>query len=471
MTTDYRQIGLDFGPEFVFGSATASYQIEGAVAEDGRGPSIWDTFSHTPGKVVGADTGDVADDHYHRLDEDLDLMARYNLGAYRFSIAWPRIQPTGSGPVNQAGIDFYDRLVDGLLERGIQPTCTLYHWDLPQPLEDAGGWPSRELAERFAEYAEVCGRAFGDRIAQWTTLNEAWCIAYLGYVFGVHAPGRTNPVDGLKAAHTLNLAHGKALQALRAVTTNDPRYSITHNLQTVLPASEAPADLDLVERRRQIGNRIFTSPQLKGYYEPRLFEITDHLTDWSFVADGDLETIHQPIDVLGLNWYNPLMVRSTGADPKSPDATGYAALGLADDEAVEMGRPTTDMGWEIVPEGLEQQLLDMSDEFGELPLVITENGCAYDDPVVDGRVHDARRVDYLVQHLNAVHRARQQGVNVEGYYVWSLMDNFEWAMGYAKRFGITHVDYQTQVRTPKDSALWFSELARTKVLPDPSTIA
>ncbi len=464
---DYRDQGVRFPADFIFGSATASYQIEGAVTEDGRGPSIWDTFSHTPGKVVNGDTGDVADDHYHRVEQDLDLMKSYNLDAYRFSIAWPRIQPTGSGPVNQKGIDFYNRVIDGLLERGIDPTVTLYHWDLPQALEDAGGWPVRETAERFAEYAGICGEAFGDRVTQWTTLNEPWCSAYLGYAIGVHAPGRKDPVDALRATHFLNLAHGLAIQALRSSVTGNPRYSVTYNLATALPATNSAEDRRAVEKVQALNNRIFTSPVVLGEYDPLVQELTRDYTDWSFVRDTDLADIHQPIDVLGLNWYTPQVVRHTDPHPlgHGDDWVPTSNIGIDDVEEVHQDLPRTDMGWPINPYGLERQLLDMSAEFGGLPLVVTENGCAYDDPVVNGRCHDARRIDYLNRHITAVHRAMDLGAPVVGYYVWSLMDNYEWAEGYAKRFGITHVDYETQVRTPRDSALWYSELARTKVTP------
>ncbi len=455
-----------FPADFVFGSATASYQIEGAVDEGGRGPSIWDTFSHTPGKVVGGDTGDVAVDHYHRVEGDLDLMRAYNLHAYRFSIAWPRIQPTGRGPANAAGIAFYNRLIDGLLERGISPTATLYHWDLPQPLEDAGGWPERATAEAFADYAQICAEAFGDRITTWTTLNEPWCVAHLGYGIGVHAPGRHDPVAVLRAAHHLNLAHGLAVQAVRDAATNDPAVSITFNLTTVRPESDSPEDALVVEKIRQLDNRIFTSPTMFGRYDDLLIETTAPYTDWSFVRDGDLAQSHQPIDVLGLNWYTPQTVRA-GAPRELTFGADWAPtnhIGIDNAEVVHLEAPRTDMGWVIDATGLRQQLTDMAAEFPGMPLVVTENGCAYDDPVVDGRCHDDRRVAYLRDHIGAVHDAMTDGAPVVGYYVWSLLDNFEWAEGYAKRFGITHVDYQTQVRTPKDSALWYAKLAKTHQL-------
>ena len=304
---DYRDSGLVFPAGFTFGAATAAYQIEGAWKEDGRGPSIWDTFSHTPGLVVGGDTGDIADDHYHRLDEDLDLMASLNLDAYRFSISWSRIIPAGSGAVNQAGIDFYARLVDGLIARGIKPIATLYHWDLPQPLEDAGGWPNRETAYRFAEYAAVIGAALGDRVETWTTLNEPWCSAYLGYGSGAHAPGRTNGEDAFKAVHHLNLAHGLAISELRKVATNDPKYSVTLNLHALRGVGDSGGEA--VRRIDALANRAFTGPMLHGAYPADLLADTAEVTDWAFVEQGDAELVHQPIDILGVNYYATTAVR------------------------------------------------------------------------------------------------------------------------------------------------------------------
>lgn len=465
--------GARFPEGFLFGTATAAYQIEGAVHEDGRGPSIWDTFSHTPGKTLNGDTGDVACDHYHRLDEDLDLMASYGLDAYRFSIAWPRIIPGGTGAVNQAGIDFYSRLVDGLLTRGIKPVATLYHWDLPQVLEDDGGWPARGTANAFANYAEVIGAALGDRVYQWTTLNEPWCVAYLGYSEGVHAPGRREAEATLRAVHHLNLAHGLALQALRgSVTKTDAKYSITNNLQTVRPIDPDSADdLAAVARTKAMHNGVFTGPQLRGAYPDLAFETTREVTDWGFVLDGDLQTSHQPIDVFGLNWYNPHWV---GAGPLRDGDDGLQTTpGLAD---VRLRSPKnlarTHMDWPVDPTGLDEILIDLHSEFGDLPISVTENGSAEVDVVSDdGQVHDPARVEFLATHVSAVHRAIEAGVNVESYFAWSLMDNFEWGFGYEKRFGITHVDYQTQQRTPKDSAKWFSELIRTRQIPstDPTT--
>jgi beta-glucosidase len=467
-SADFRESGLRFPAGFTFGSATASYQVEGAANEDGRGPSIWDTFSHTPGKVWNGDTGDVACDHYHRWESDLDLMADLGLGAYRFSIAWPRIMPTGRGAVNQAGVDFYSRLVDGLLARGIRPVATLYHWDLPQTLEDAGGWPARETADAFAEYASVVGAALGDRVHTWTTLNEPWCTAFLGYGQGGHAPGRREPAASLAAAHHLNLAHGRALQALRATSTGSPEYSVTLNLHVARGEAEAVRRIDAV------GNRVFTSPMLRGVYDDDLLADTAALTDWSFVQDGDLADIHQPIDVLGVNYYSTNTVRLWNGDaPRQSNdghkpADGGTAWPGSDDvvEFLPQPGPHTAMDWNIAPDGLLELLHTLRDRFPGQPLMITENGAAFDDAVSgDGAVHDPERVDYLLRHLTAAHRAIEDGVDLRGYFVWSLLDNFEWGYGYAKRFGVVRVDFDDQTRTVKDSGHWFRKLATTGVIP------
>lgn len=468
MNGDTRGSGLRFPAGFTFGSATAAYQVEGAAAQDGRGPSIWDTFSRTPGAVWNGDTGDVACDHYHRLEADLDLCAELGLDAYRFSISWPRVIPAGRGASNPAGLDFYSRLVDGLLERGIRPVATLYHWDLPQPLEDAGGWPVRDTADAFADYAAVMGAALGDRVHTWTTLNEPWCSAFLGYGQGGHAPGRTDPAAALAAAHHLNLAHGRALQALRGAVTGTPEYSVTLNLHVIRGQAEAVRRIDAV------GNRIFTGPMLRGVYDEDLRADTAALTDWSFVREGDLADIHQPIDVLGVNYYSTTDVRlwdgtspRQAADGHKPSNGGTAWPGS--DEAVEFLEqpgPHTAMGWNIAPDGLLELLGSLRDEHPNLPLMITENGAAFDDVVSeDGRVHDAERVDYLRRHLTVAHRAIEGGVDLRGYFVWSLLDNFEWGYGYAKRFGVVRVDFDTQERIVKDSGRWFQQLARTGVIP------
>jgi beta-glucosidase len=470
VTDDYREHGLQFRPDFLIGSATASYQIEGAAHEDGRGPSIWDTFSHTPGKIVNGDTGDVADDHYHRLDSDLDLMAELGLEAYRFSIAWPRVQPTGSGAANEKGLGFYSRLVDGLLARGIRPIATLYHWDLPQELEDAGGWPVRDTAKRFADYAAIAGAALGDRVHTWTTLNEPWCSAYLGYGSGAHAPGRTNGRDALAAVHHLNLAHGLGLQALRSSVANaDAQYSATLNFH-VLRHGDDNAE-DAVRRIDALANRAFTGPMLRGEYPADLLEDTRDVTDWAFVEPGDLDLIKQPIDFLGVNYYATATVRTwDGVSPKqSADghkpSSGTAWPGSEDVEFLTQPGPYTEMGWNIAPEGLEELLVSLSEQFPELPLIITENGAAFADVEIEGRVHDDKRVDYLSRHFVAAHRAIERGVDLRGYMVWSLMDNFEWGYGYSKRFGIIHVDYDTLERVVKDSGLWLADVARSKRIP------
>ena len=469
--SDYRDSGLVFPEGFTFGSATASYQVEGAYDEDGRLPSIWDTFSKTPGKVWNGDTGDVACDHYHRWESDLDLMKDLGLGAYRFSIAWPRIQPTGTGAINQAGVDFYSRLVDGLLERGIRPVATLYHWDLPQPLEDAGGWPARATADAFERYAEIMGAALGDRIHTWTTLNEPWCSAYLGYGQGGHAPGRHEPAAALAAVHHLNLAHGRAVQALRATSSGDPEYSVTLNFHVLRGQGEGAADA--MRRIDGLANRAFTGPMLRGEYPADLLEDTASVTDWSFVQDGDLEQIHQPIDVLGVNYYSTATVRLwDGVSPKQQNdghkgAEGGTAWPGSNDivEFVEQPGPYTAMGWNIAPDGLEDLLVSLHEQFPTTPLVITENGAAFDDEVTGDRVADIERIDYLRRHFTAAHRAIGRGVDLRGYLVWSLLDNYEWAYGYSKRFGIVHVDYTTQRRTVKDSGRWLAELVQGHAIP------
>lgn len=472
-TNDYRDSGLEFPKDFVLGSATAAYQIEGAAREDGRGPSIWDTFSHTPGKIVNGDTGDVADDHYHRLDSDLDLMASLGLEAYRFSISWSRVIPEGSGQVNKRGLDFYSRLVDGLLARGISPIATLYHWDLPQPLEDKGGWPARDTAYRFADYAGVVGGALGDRVHTWTTLNEPWCSAYLGYGSGGHAPGRTNGADALAAVHHLNLAHGLGITELRHAVTNDPKFSITLNFHQLRSGTENPEEsADAMRRIDALANRAFTMPVLRGEYPADLLEDTHKVTDWQFVRQGDLEIINQPIDFLGVNYYSTATVRTW--DGKSPrqnadghkPSSGTAWPGSENVEFLVQKGPYTSMGWNIAPDGFEDLLVSLHEQFPETPLMITENGAAFEDEVRDGAVHDVERTDYLRRHFTAVHRAMARGVDVRGYLVWSLLDNFEWGYGFSKRFGIVHVNYDTQERTVKDSAKWLSKLIESRSIPE-----
>ncbi|MFD8571815.1 GH1 family beta-glucosidase [Streptomyces sp. NPDC059639] len=460
-----------FPAGFLWGSATASYQIEGAVREDGRTPSIWDTFSHTPGKVLNGDTGDVAVDHYHRWRDDVRLMADLGLTAYRFSVAWPRVQPTGRGPAVQRGLDFYRGLVDELLANGIKPVATLYHWDLPQELENAGGWPERETAYRFAEYAALVGEALGDRVEQWVTLNEPWCSAFLGYSSGVHAPGRTDGAAALRAAHHLNLGHGLATSALRSILPGRAEIGLSLNPSVVRSLTDDPADLDAKRRIDALANRVFTGPLLKGAYPEDLIADTARLTDWSFVQDGDTEIIHQPLDFIGLNYYTPAVVSAPRGERTGPRRDGHGASdhspwpGSEEIEFHRVNEDVTAMDWSVDPTGLSDLLLDYTAQAPGVPLYVTENGAAYDDVVVDGAVHDPERVRYLHAHLGAVHDAIARGADVRGYFLWSLLDNFEWAYGYTKRFGAVYVDYETQARIPKSSATWYSRAARSGGLP------
>ncbi|MBE1537728.1 GH1 family beta-glucosidase [Actinomadura algeriensis] len=447
---------MGFPDGFLWGTATASYQIEGAAAEDGRAPSIWDTFSRTPGKVLDGDTGDVATDHYHRWREDVAAMARLGVGAYRFSISWSRVLP--GGVPNQKGIDFYSRLVDELLDHGIAPVATLYHWDLPQDVEDAGGWPARDTAKRFADYADRIGRALGDRVHTWTTLNEPWCSAFLGYAAGVHAPGRTGPVDALKAAHHLNLGHGLANRALREVVAPSALHSVTLNLHHLRGEDEA------VRRVDAVSNRVFLDPMLGRGYPGDLKRDTADLTDWSFVRDGDEAAIAAPLDVLGVNYYSPTLVRTWDGTSPREHADGHRQgaatpfVGCGDVEFAVQPGPYTAMGWPIDATGMDGLLLRLHREYPGVPLMVTENGAAFDDEVAeDGGVRDERRVAYLRDHIAAVGRAIAAGADVRGYFAWSLLDNFEWAYGYSKRFGLIRVDYPTGERTWKDSAFWYRD--------------
>ncbi|KQV14259.1 MULTISPECIES: GH1 family beta-glucosidase [unclassified Kitasatospora] len=460
-----------FPQGFVWGAATAAYQIEGAAAENGRTPSIWDTFSHTPGKVANGDHGDIAIDHFHRFRDDVRQMAEIGLTAYRFSISWPRVQPTGRGPAVESGLDFYRALTDELLAHGITPVATLYHWDLPQHLEDLGGWPHRDTAYRFADYAALAAEALGDRVTTWTTLNEPWCSAFLGYGSGVHAPGRTDPADALKAAHHLNLGHGLAIGALRANLPADAQLAVSLNLHAVRPHSAHPDDLEAARRIEAVGNRIFTSPMFKGRYDDDLLADTAHLVKWDeLVQDGDLAEISRPIDLLGLNYYNPTVVSSAANAKDLPRQDGHGASAHSpwpgsEDVAFHLANDNvTAMGWPIDPTGLSDSLFALHHEFG-VPLLVTENGAAFEDEAgPDGSVHDPERTAYLRDHLAAISEAIAGGADVRGYFLWSLMDNFEWAYGYEKRFGIVHVDYDTLVRTPKSSARWYADVIRRGTL-------
>jgi beta-glucosidase len=440
---------------FTWGVATSAYQVEGAVAEDGRGPSIWDTFTHTAGRIAGGATGDVACDHYHRWREDIAIMRSLGVNAYRFSIAWPRVVPDGTGPANAAGLAFYDQLVDALLEAGIAPYPTLYHWDLPQALQDRGGWAARETAEHFAAYAGRVTEALGDRVGDWTTLNEPRVSAWLGYLQGVHPPGITDPSAAVHAAYHLLLGHGLAARALREAGANT--ISITLNPSVVFPVDpDNAADREAVRILDGLSNRMFLDPLLKGHYPADMLEHMARFTDLSYIQDGDLETINAPIDVLGINFYQPSYVSAQPGAPAAPDQPGSEGIATRAPQG-----PVTDMNWLIEPSGLTHLLKRIHQDYPGTPLLITENGAAYPEvPAEDGEVHDTKRIEYLDGHLRACHDALAAGVDLRGYFVWSLMDNFEWAEGYAKRFGIVHVDYRTQQRVLKDSAKWYREVIR-----------
>jgi beta-glucosidase len=435
-----------FPDGFRWGVATAAYQIEGAAAEDGRGPSIWDTFAHTEGKVRDGDTGDVACDHYHRWPEDVRLMSDLGVGAYRFSIAWPRIQPTGRGAPNPAGLAFYDRLVDALLAAGIAPCPTLYHWDLPQALEDGGGWLARDTAARLAEYAGHVASALGDRVPMWITLNEPFVHATMGYALGLHAPGRALFAAAFPATHHLLLGHGLAVAALRSAARPDALVGITNNMAPAVPASDEPADVAAADRLDGLHNRTYTDPVLLGRYPTDLDRLYGGV-DLSAVRDGDLAVLGAPVDFLGVNYYFSNTVRA-GAEGST--------LGL--ELVPQTGVPHTAFGWPVLPAGLTGLLVGLRDRYGPAlpPVHITENGAAYADSVnAAGRVSDPDRIAFLDRHLRALLAAMDAGVDVRGYFVWSLLDNFEWAEGYSKRFGLVYVDYPTQRRIPKSSYDWY----------------
>src|SRR5690625_4982520 len=455
--------------EFHWGVATAAYQVEGSATADGRRPSIWDRFSHTPGRVQGGDTGDVAADHYRRWRSDLDLLAHLGVDAYRFSVSWPRVIAAHGG-VNPLGIDFYDRLVDGLLERGIDPVLTLYHWDLPQDLEDRGGWANRDTAFHFADYAGEVARRLGDRITLWGTLNEPWCAAFLGYASGVHAPGRQEPEAALTAPHHLNLAHGLGARTIRRVLGDSARLTIALNLHVVRPADpERNEDREAARQIDAVGNRIFLDPIMGEGYPDDLLSDLAHVSDFSFVRTGDERRIAAPPDVLGINYYNTSRVRGRPFSPRPPSneapSTGGHGGGNpwvgADVEFLPEPPPHTQMGWNIDPSGLTELLVGVNERFPDLPLIVTENGAAFEDALSGDRVHDENRIDYVKRHIAALEDARRQGADVRGYFLWSFLDNFEWAYGYSKRFGIVYVDYETQERTIKDSGRWYRDMIRS----------
>jgi beta-glucosidase len=457
---------VHFPNGFLWGAATAAYQIEGAAAEDGRTASIWDTFSHTPGRVVGGHTGDVACDHYHRATDDVKLMAELGLTSYRFSVSWPRVQPDGTGAGNPAGLDFYRRLVDDLLEHGIEPWVTLYHWDLPQSIEDAGGWPARDTAARFADYAQLTQAALGDRVRYWTTLNEPWCSAFLGYGSGVHAPGLQDGAAAVRAGHHLMLGHGLAVQALRAARP-EHQFGVTLNLYAVSPQTDSPADADAARRIDGLANRFFLDPILRGEYPADVLGDLRQVSDFGHIRDGDLAVISTPLSLLGINYYSRHVVAAqvSGAEPEPYWREPSCWPGSEQVRFVTRGVPVTDMDWEIDAPGLLETLQRVHREHPDLPLYITENGAAFPDKLVDGAVDDQDRLAYFDAHLRACQQAIASGVPLRGYFAWSLMDNYEWGWGYTKRFGLVHVDYDSQRRTPKSSARWYAEVIRRNGLP------
>lgn len=437
---------LRFPEGFVWGAATAAYQIEGAWDEDGKGPSIWDVFCRVPGAIQNGDTGEVACDHYHRWRGDVALMRELGLQAYRFSISWPRVLPEGRGKVNRLGLDFYDRLTDALLAAGIQPFVTLYHWDLPQALQEMGGWPSRDTARYFADFADVVSRRLGDRVHHWITLNEPWVVAYAGYGNGYHAPGVRDPLAAIQATHYLLLAHGLAVPVLRENGGAAAQVGITLNLAPVHPASDREEDVEAARRYDGFLNRWFLDPLFRGRYPEDMLEMLGVALPESY--EGDLETISVPVDFLGVNNYTRSVVAN---DPDS--------LVVETKEVKPEGRPYTEMGWEVYPEGLYEILVRVHRDYGPARLYVTENGAAFADRVgADGRVHDAQRVDFLREYIAQAHRAVEEGVPLAGYFVWTLLDNFEWAYGYSKRFGIVYVDFGTQERVIKDSGYWYREV-------------
>lgn len=437
---------LPDGSQLSYGVATAAYQIEGATSEDGRGVSIWDTFAAVPGAVRDGKDGSVACDSYRRYPEDLDLVAGTGAEWYRFSVAWPRIIPEGTGHVEQRGLDYYDRLVDAALERGVRPTATLYHWDLPQALEDRNGWLNRSTAEAFADYAMVVHERLGDRVKVWATHNEPWCAAYLGYAAGVHAPGRREGGAGHRAAHHLNLGHGLAAARLHEAGVTD--LGIVHNLAPYWP--EDPSAAQAADELDAMRNRVWLGPLVDGAYDEGLLRVAPELADPSLVRDGDLELVRGSADWLGVNYYTPF--RPLLADPGVERHTEVDAYPGATPVSFVVREPRTDIGWEVDASGLEELLVDTHRTTG-LPIMVTENGAAYPDTSLD----DQDRIGYLRDHIAATERARAAGADVRAYIVWTLLDNFEWAEGYTKTFGIVHIDPADQTRTPKASYHWLAE--------------
>ncbi len=447
--------GYLFPSDFQWGAATASYQIEGSIEADGKGESIWDRFTHTPGQIWNNETGDLACDHYRRYREDVKMMADLGLNTYRFSISWPRIFPNGKGILNEKGLDFYRRLIDELHKHKIKPAVTLYHWDLPQPLQDQGGWNNRDTAYYFADYAAAVFESLDLPVELWITLNEPWVVAYLGHAFGIHAPGISDFSTALQVGHHLLLAHGLAVRVFREADRGEEPIGITLNLAPVQPNTDSPEDIEAAKRSDGFMNRWFLDPLFRGYYPPEMVEIFSRRLKLPDQEEGDAAIISQPVDFLGINNYTRVLVESSGSqddfmgNPVNPPDQEY-----------------TEMGWEVYPEGLYQLLTRVHHDYGPLPLYVTENGAAFPDQLTTaGEVEDPRRINYLQSYLQAAWRAIEAGVPLKGYYVWTLMDNFEWAFGYSKRFGLIYIDYQTQKRYLKKSAHWYKEvIARNGLL-------
>jgi len=442
-----------FPKGFFWGAATAAYQVEGAWNEDGKGESIWDRFAHTPGKIKNGDTGDIACDSYHRWEEDIALARAMNLNSYRFSISWPRIQPAGSGPANSKAIDYYSRLVDALLEARIRPFVTLYHWDLPQPLEDAGGWPNRDSSSRFADYADIVARALGDRVSDWMLFNEPLAFTYNGYLNGTHAPGRNRIIDFLRASHTVNLAQALGFHALKALRPS-ARVGTAFNMSTCEPATDSDSDRAATDRAHAITNLWFLEPALKGSYPEALSFLPEMAMG---IKSGDFDKLRAPLDFIGINLYYRTIVSA----PSTLERLSHTQQWLfpAKITGGQQG-PKTGIGWEVWPQAMYDMVTRISRDFNRPQIEITESGCAYNDgPDASGVISDQRRIEYHRQYLQALARAMADGADVRGYHAWTLLDNFEWAEGFSQRFGLAYVDFKTQQRTIKDSGKWYAKVA------------
>jgi beta-glucosidase len=445
---------IPFPKNFFWGAATAAYQIEGAWKEDGKGESIWDRFAHTPGKIRNGDTGDVACDSYHRWEEDIALLRAMNLNSYRFSVSWPRVQSAGTGPKNSKGVDYYSRMVDALLEAQIRPLVTLYHWDLPQALQDAGGWPNRDTASRFADYVGLISRDLGDRVSDWMLFNEPSAFVDLGYLEGRHAPGRKSLVDFLRASHTVNLAQGEGFRALKAVRPS-ARVGTAFSMSPCEPATNSEEDQLAAERAHAITNLWFLEPALKGRYPDALAFLPETVMG---IQSGDFEKMKAPLDFIGINLY----YRMIASAPSAFERLSHAQQWLFPVKMTggEQG-PKTDMGWEVWPQALYDMVTRITHDFNRPVIEITESGCAYNDgPDANGVIHDSRRIEYHRQYLQALAQAMADGADVRSYHAWSLMDNFEWAEGFSQRFGLAYVDFKTQKRTIKESGRWYGKVAQ-----------